>query len=474
MRRIELTDAAFLYVESRETPMHVGGINLFEFPDGADEQKFMKRLGDAYCSTTELREPFGDCVTTGTLGRLGPMYWQKDEDLDLEYHVRHSALPQPGRYRELFALTSRLHGTLLDRNRPLWEVHLIEGLQDRQFAVYSKLHHATIDGVAGIRLTEGMCAANKRSRTDFSPLSQEAFDNVASARQGARGTPPMPKDRELRNLAEIFREQLGTTAHVLNLIKSSAQTWLGMGGGLTVPFRHVPRTTINTRVSGSRRFVAQSWSLARVKAVGKAVGGTINDLVLAMCSGALRRYLIAHDDLPEHSLRAMVPVSVRAADDFKSSNAVSFITANLGTKHPDPEDRLRTVMESTRAGKEVLNGLSPTEATLYAGLSQMPLFVSNLFGVAEWFPAFSTTISNVPGPRKQLYWNGAPLIGMYPASAIFHGFALNITLVSYRGSLDFGIMACRRSVPQVQRLIDYLDEALIELEEMAGTTGAAA
>jgi len=468
MRRIDLTDAAFLYVESRETPMHVGGINLFEFPEGADEQRFIRRLADAYKSTTELREPFGDFVTTGSLGKLGPLYWEKDRDLDLDYHVRHSALPKPGRYRELFALTSRLHGTLLDRNRPLWEVHLIEGLQDRRFAVYSKLHHAIIDGVAGLRLTEGMCSTNKRTRNDYSPFSQEAFENIL-ARRRKRPKISIPRDRDLRNLAAIFKEQLGTSAHLLSMIKNYAQTWLGAGGGLTVPFRHVPRTSINSRVSGSRRFVAQSWRIDRVRAVGKAVGGTLNDVVLAMCSGALRQYLIAHDDLPKHSLRAMVPVSVRAADDFESANAVSFITANLGTKHADPEDRLRTVMESMRAGKAILDGLSSTEATLFAGLSQMPLFVSNLFGVAELFPAFSTTISNVPGPRKQLYWNGAPLVGMYPASAIFHGFALNITLVSYRGNLDFGIMACRRSMPQVQRLIDFLDEALVELEVMAGT-----
>lgn len=468
MRRIDMMDAAFLYVESRETPMHVGGINLFEFPEGADEQQFMQRLSNAYHSTTELRKPFGDYVSTGKLGRFGPLYWDEDQDLDLDYHVRHSALPQPGRYRELFALTSRLHGTLLDRNRPLWEVHLIEGLQDRQFAVYSKLHHATIDGVAGLRLTEGMCSTNKRTRTDYSPFSQEAFEKVLKAKRKGRPKTAIPQERDLRNLANILKEQLGTTAHLLSIVKSYAQTWLGMGTGLTVPFRHVPRTSINSQVSGSRRFVAQSWDFSRVHAVSKATGATINDVVLAMCSGALRSYLLAHDEIPEHSLRAMVPVSVRAADDFQSSNAVSFITANLGTKHADPEDRLRTVMESTRAGKEVLSGLTATEAALYAGLAQMPLFVSNLFGVAEWFPAFSTTISNVPGPRKQLYWNGAPLVGMYPASAIFHGFALNITLVSYRGKLDFGIMACRRSMPQVQRLIDYLDEALIELETMSG------
>jgi len=469
MRRIDLNDAAFLYVESRETPMHVGGINLFDFPEGADEQQFMRRLSDAYHATTDLRQPFGDFVSTGTLGRFGPLYWERDKDLDLDYHVRHSALPQPGRYRELFALTSRLHGTLLDRNRPLWEVHLIEGLQDRQFAVYSKLHHATIDGVAGLRMTEGMCSTNKRTRTDFSPFSHEAFEKMVRAKTKSRSKLQLPRESELRNLANILREQLGTTAHLLGIVKSYAQTWLGLGAGLAVPFRHVPRTSINSRVSGSRRFVAQSWSLDRIKAIGKASGATVNDVVLAMCSGALRSYLLAHDEMPEHSLRAMVPVSVRAADDFKSSNAVSFITANLGTKHADPEDRLRTVMESTRAGKEVLSGLSQTEAALVAGLSQMPLFVSNLFGVAEWFPAFSTTISNVPGPQKQLYWNGAPLVGMYPASAIFHGFALNITLVSYRGKVDFGIMACRRSLPQVQRLIDFLEDALAELEAMAGT-----
>ena len=463
-----MTDAAFLYIESRETPMHVGGINLFEFPEGADEQEFMQRLADAYLSTTKLRKPFGDVVKTGALGQYGPLYWQEDEDLDLDYHVRHSALPQPGRYRELFALTSRLHGTLLDRNRPLWEVHLIEGLQNRQFAIYSKLHHATIDGVAGLRLTEGMCATNKRKRTDYSPFSQQAFENLLKSRKKSRSATQMPRERELKNIAQIFSEQLGTTTHLLGIVRDYAKSWLGMGGGLAVPFRHVPRTTINSRVSGSRRFVAQSWSLERVRSVGKAAGATINDVVLAMCSGALRRYLIAHDDLPRHSLRAMVPVSVRAADDFETSNAVSFITANLGTKHADPEDRLRTIMESMRAGKKVLNGLSSTEAALVAGLSQSPLFVSNLLGVAEMFPAFSTTISNLPGPKKQLYWNGAPLLGAYPASAIFHGFALNITLVSYHGNLDFGIMACRRSVPQVQRLIDYLDEALVELEDMAG------
>jgi diacylglycerol O-acyltransferase len=170
--------------------------------------------------------------------------------------------------------------------------------------------------------------------------------------------------------------------------------------------------------------------------------------------------------MPEHSLRALVPVSVRSADDFESANAVSFLIADLGTRHADPADRVKAIAASTRAGKALLTGLSSREATLYAGLVQSPLLLTSLLGIADRFPAFSTTISNVPGPRERRYWNGARLEGIYPLSAVFHGFALNITLVGYGGNLDFGITACRRSVPQVQRLIGYLEEALAELEQL--------
>jgi len=463
MRRINLLDSGFLIMESRETPMHVAGVNLFTLPERANPQRFMTRLGEVYSSAEEFRKPFGEFVTTGKLGSLGPLYWETDSDLDMEYHVRHSALPKPGRYRELFALVSRLHGTLLDRSRPLWEVHLIEGLQNRQFVIYTKMHHAAVDGVAALQLTESMCSTNRKTRIDYSPMSLEAFENF---RQVKRSRPVMPKDRELKAVADIFREQLNTPRHLLGVVKSYAQTWLGAGGGVAVPWRHIPKTSINTQVSGSRRFVAQSWDLGRVKAICKAVDGTVNDVVLAMCAGALRRYLMAQNELPEHSLRAMVPVSVRLEGDIDSTNSVSAIVVDLATRHADPEKRLAVIMQSAQAGKDMIKGLSAREASLLAQISQLPMLVTTMLGIADHFPPFSTTISNVPGPRKQQYWNGARLEGIYPASAIFHGFALNITLVGYHGKLDFGIMACRRSVPQVQRLIDYLEEALVELEEM--------
>ena len=466
MDRIELADAGFLYLETREAPMHVAGVNLFEFPERVHQRKFMARVGDSYRSSTELRTPLAHRVAHGTLGRFGPLYWEEDPDFDLDYHVRHSALPKPGRYRELFALVARLHSTLLDRSRPLWEVHLIEGLKDRQFAVYTKMHHATIDGVAGVRLTEGGCSPDPAASIDFSPLSIEAHERFKAQHKTSRDRDLEPSVNELKVIAEFFKAQFDTSAHFLGVIKHYAATWLGLGHGLAVPWRHVPHTAINTHVSAARRFVAQSWSIDRVRAVADATGTTINDVVLAMCSGALRRYLDQQGEHPEHSLRALVPVSVRDEHDFDSAVAISYIIADLGTKHEDPADRLDTIVESTRAGKGMLGELTPREASLYATLVQTPLFIASMMGVADWFPPVSTVISNVHGPKEQLYWNGAPLLGTYPVSAVFHGFALNITFISYHGNLDFGIIACRHSVPHMQRIIDYLEESLVELEEM--------
>ena len=244
--------------------------------------------------------------------------------------------------------------------------------------------------------------------------------------------------------------------------------FVGRSGNLAVPWHNVPRTSINTRVSGARRFVAQTFAFDRVKAVGRELDATINDVVLAMCAGALRRYLLSRDELPLHSLKAMAPVSLREEDDIESSNAIGFITADMATNVYNPEKRLRKIQESMRAGKDLLKELSPTEAALFMQLTQLPALLTSVLGLGSKFPAFSTVVSNVPGPRKPLYWNGARLDGMYPASIVFDGFAMNITLVSYHNQLDFGIVACRRSLPQIQRIIDHLEESLTELEQIAG------
>jgi diacylglycerol O-acyltransferase / wax synthase len=472
MRPVNLADAGFLMMEKRQTPMHVGGLHLFNFPRGVDQRQFLQEVLSVLRIKEEYRRPFGEYVTTGRAGPLR-LYWETDSHFDIDYHVRHSALPQPGRYRELFMLVSRLHSTLLDRNRPLWEIHLIEGLQNNQFALYSKMHHAAVDGASAMHMVNALYSRNPRAKAKHSPLSLAAYESYKQQQLARRAPRVQPRGTELKNVMEALRQQYNTTANLVSAFRQFGGAFFGRSGDLSVPWHHVPRTSINTSVTGARRFVAQSFEFERVRAVCKATNATVNDIVLAMCSGALRRYLASQNERPPHSLKAMAPVSLREETDLDSSNAVGFITADLATDIFDPEQRLRKIQASMAAGKELLRGMTGREATLFMQVTQVPALLSSILGLAGQFPAFSTVISNVPGPREQLYWNGASLEGMYPASIVFDGFAMNITLVSYREQLDFGIVACRRSVPQVQRIIDYLEDSLQELEELAGLRSVA-
>ena len=463
MKRLSLIDSAFLMLESRETPMHVGSFNLFTLPDGADEQDFLHGLAEGMRTADALQSPFGEKLKVGPLGMLGPLYWEEDTSLDLEYHIRHSALPKPGRFRELFALVSRLHGTLLDRNRPLWEMHLIEGLQDRQFAVYSKFHHAAIDGARSVHLTQSMYSNDPRERIHDSPLSLAARERY-QATLGVHA----PGEQELRNVAEALKSTFDSGTQLLGALRKYVGAWTGSSGALVVPWQEVPRSTINTKVDGARRFVAQSWPFARIRAVGKAMDGTFNDAVLAMCAGALRTFLLNHGELPRESLKSMVPVSLRKPGDLDSSNAVGAISADLATNIADPVKRFRAIRASMEASKAMLKDLSADEANLFLQLVQLPGLALLPLGLAGRFPPYSTVISNVPGPRQRMYWNGARLEGIYPTSIVTEGMAMNITLVTYDQQVDFGIIACRRSLPQIQRFIDYLEDALVELEDAVG------
>lgn len=471
MRRIPLADAGFLYMEKRQTPMHVGGLYLFSLPENVDETRFLEELEAVLRFEEAYRPPFGDYVRHGRTGPMGPLYWEKDRNFDIDYHVRHSALPRPGRYRELFRLISRLHSSLLDRNRPLWETYLIEGLQNRQFALYLKIHHAVTDGVGAMHMLSSMFSTRKSERATRSPYSLESYEAYKARRRAERSARMVPREKELRNVSEVLRAQIDSTANLFGALRRFGGAFVGRGDGLAVPWHQVPRTSMNANVTGSRRFVAQSWPFERIRAVCKAVDGTLNDVVLAMCSSALRRYLMTQGELPRHSLKAMTPVSLRDESDLDSANAVGFMVADLATTHDDPEQRLRHIQRSMVAGKSLLQSLSRREAELFMQLTQAPALLTSVLGLASQFPAFSTVISNVPGPREQLYWNGASLDGIYPASIVFDGFAMNITLVSYNNELHFGVVACRRSVPHVQRIIDYLELGLQELESVAGLPG---
>ncbi len=474
MHKLSSTDSLFLLNESRETPMHVGGVNLFTIPDDSDEVEFLADLSNLLRENVALRFPFGQRLKACRLPNALPTRWEEDPKLDMDYHVRHSALPRPGRYRELFSLVSRLHSTLLDRSRPLWEFNLIEGLQNRQFATYSKVHHCVMDGALGMHISNSMFSTDPDARSEFSPFSLASYKRYKRELAESLGEQDIdsPTPDEVKSVSSMLSETFGTTINVGRALGRSLEVYLSRDSRLQMPWNDVPQTPFNRRITGARRFVAQSWAFQRVYAIGKALEGTLNDTVLAMCAGALRKYLQTHAELPTSSLKSMVPVSLRQKGDIESKNAVAAIVGDLATNIADTELRYRKIQESVRKGREFVEQYSRREIDLYTMFMQAPALAVGLLGIEDKFPAYSTVISNVPGPRQKMYWNGAALDGMYPASAINHGTGLNITLVSNNENLDFGITACLHSMPHAQRLIDYMEDALVDLEVLAGIVPA--
>jgi WS/DGAT/MGAT family acyltransferase len=444
MQPLGTVDTSFLLAESREMPMHTGGLMLFSYPPGAHED-WLHRTFSENDDPDAVQYPFNQKVIW-PLRRFGLPHWVTDRDLDTHYHVRHSALPKPGRYREMFALVSRLHSTRLHRDRPLWEAHVIEGVEDNRFALYVKTHHSMIDGVGAMRMLRACLSSDPNQRDMPAPW------NTPRPRHQSNGGP---------NLREVGAATAGAMEGVLKFANAVRHR---DKHGMIAPFQ-TPFTMLNGRVTGSRRFVAQSWSLARIKMIAKALDATVNDIVLAMSGGALRRYLIDQDALPEQPLTAMTPVSFRPADADAEGNSFSILFATLATDIGDPLQRLRAIQNSMGEAKRLLRSMNSADIPIFTTVVALPVLLPHLLNISgRTRPTFNVTVSNVPGPQEQLYWNGAPLEGMYPLSIVTHGQALNITVTSCGESLDFGIIACRRSVPHAQRLIDHLDASLIELE----------
>ena len=456
MAIMPVTDSLFLLAESREHPMHVGGLQLYELPEGAGPD-YVSELHRQLVQAVDVR-PLFRRRPMNPVSSLGQIAWGNDDDLDLEYHVRLSALPTPGRVRELLELTSRLHGTLLDRHRPLWEFTLIEGLQDGRFATYAKVHHALLDGVSALRLLQTSLSTDP-SEMDMRPIWSPKLRTDASSK------PPRTEDGDplqgLRSAVKGIRDlaTLGPTA--LRVIDDAFRE---QSAGLSFK---APKSMFNVPITGARRFAAQGWPLDRIKTVRRAAGGaTVNDVMLAMCAGALRRYLIELDALPDKPLVAAIPMSLRADTGSMGGNAVGIILCNLATDIEDPAARLAEIRASMQKGKEVYHGLSPLQITALSAIPMAPLAIATIPGALRITPpAFNVLISNVPGPRRPLYWNGAHMTGAYPLSIPYEGQALNITVTSYAGDLQFGLTGCRRSVPHLQRLLTHLEDSLAELEK---------
>jgi diacylglycerol O-acyltransferase len=453
MKLISPADSVFLLTESREHPMHVGGLQVFEPPEGASGPEILREIHQAMVEAEEF-QPMYRKHPAAVFGGIANIGWTFDDEVDLDYHVRRSALPAPGRVRDLLELTSRLHGTLLDRHRPLWETHLVEGLNDNRFAVYVKFHHSLIDGVSALKLTQRTLSTDPNDKKVRVPWNLPVKPRRAAPESPSR--------------LQMITRTVGSVAALAPSTLALARAAL-LEQQLTLPFG-APRTMLNVPIGGARRVAAQSWSLERIRSVKTASGTTINDVVLAMCAGALRGYLAEQNALPDSPLIAMVPVSLRTeAEADAGGNMVGIVLCNLATDIDDPAKRLETISISMRNNKKVFSQLPRVQALALSATMMAPMGLNALPGfVSATRPPFNIVISNVPGAREPLYWKGARLDGNYPMSIALDGQAMNITLVNNAGNLDFGLVGCRRSVPHLQRMLGHLEDSLKELERAVG------
>ena len=452
MRPLHPIDFIFLSLEKRQQPMHVGGLFLFQIPENAPASFIQNLVADIRNSKSIPIPPFNN--------KLNGLFWDEDEEFDLDHHFRHIALPQPGRILELLTYISQEHSSLIDRAKPLWTCHIIEGIEGNRFAMYFKIHHAMLDGIAGMRLVEKSLSQDPNAKSIVPPWC------VEGPRAKRLKEPNVSRFKKIMN---GVMGQLESTPRVMYELSQTVMKDMGRNPDYVSSFQ-APSSILTQRVSSSRRFAAQSFEFDRLRHISKSLGVTINDIVLAICSGALREYLLSQDALPKKPLIAMVPASVRD-DDSSMSNRITMILANLGTHKEDPLERLAIVRRSVQNAKEKFKRMNSNQILNYSAFVYSAAGLNIASGLLPKRQAFNLVISNVPGPREPLYWNGARLDALYPASIILDGQALNITMTSYLDKLEVGLTACRNALPKMQNLLTHLEEEIQRFEAIVGVEG---
>lgn len=462
MDRLSGLDASFLYLETPEQLMHVCALVVLDpetVPGGYRFDRFQadieRRVIDVPMFTRKLRGvPLG----------LDHPIWVRDSHFDVDHHVHRLALPAPGGYDELVELAGHLAGQPMDRNRPLWEMYAIEGYDDGKVVVFSKMHHATVDGVSGANLISHLCSLEP----DASPMA--LADN---GRYGRR-----PNDLEL-----IGRGVLATLAKPVTVAKLITPTTKLLsrtveraraGTAMPAPFT-APRTSFNGTITGHRSVGYANMSLHDVREIKSATGTTVNDVILTVAGGALRSYLDDRGELPDTSLLASVPVSVRETSSRSGgSNKVSALFARLFTDVADPVERLEKISETNRNAKEhhqAIGADALQDWAEFAAPRTFGLAVRAYAGLrlAEKHPVVhNLVISNVPGPPVPLYFMGARIVSLYPLGPVFHGAGVNVTVMSNNGDINVGILACREMMPRVDDLVQRFPEELSKLKAAAG------
>ncbi|AKH69304.1 acyltransferase, WS/DGAT/MGAT [Spongiibacter sp. IMCC21906] len=445
---MKLADAGFLLTDTTRSNAQVSMLTTWYLPKNAKED-FLSSLVEQWRKSVKFAEPFNLRLKPGILPD-----WEvlTADQIDLDYHLRHSALPKPGGEKELGILASRLHSNPLDKKRPLWEMHVIEGLERGRFAVFLKLHHSQIDGMGAIRMLER-----------FLSPSPTANDLPAWWEVAPRKSAPAPEEPAKKKIS--FKK----IPRVDKLMGALGDAYLNSNPYNAAPFS-APMTPLNVRLGPARRVATQLYAVERLKKIAKAASVSMNDVVLCICAGGLRRYLIENDQLPTKTMTTGVPVSVR--DNEQVGNAITFMLAKLYTDIEDHEERLQEIHHSTLLAKDRLHGLPDKGSREMFGAAIMGPYMAQLgLQMAGRFrPVHNIVISNVPGPDKPYYMYGAKLEAFFPISAIMDGQALNITFLSYAGYYGVGFTACREALPSMQRIAVYTGECLEELEASLGLT----
>ena len=499
MHHLSALDALFLHMETPDMPMHVGGLILLDKPKKI-RGSFYKKIREHLVSRMHLAPLFSRRLAFMPLDLVNPI-WLGGADVKLDYHIRHKILPKPGTQAQLEALVAQLHEGMLDRDRPLWQFTVIEGLQSGQVAFASRIHHAALDGQGGVALAQAMFD------TEATPRS------VESAEEKAKRLPPSTA----KMLSAAFRNTVAQYGKILRAVpeavkvigkvgamalsasqakKAGAPSEQGTGiselvnfkagdspekaarsllrklpGGITLG----PRTPFNVAISGKRTFVGVQISLAETKAIAKHFDAKLNDIVMAVVAGALRRYFAKDASVLAKSMIGAIPVSLRAPGDTSQSNQVTMMLVNMATHIADPGKRLSAIIAASTKAKALtgrMKSVMPTDMPSL-GLPWLLSIISPLYKLAistNRIPVVANiVISNVPGPPVALFLAGAKMTANFPVSIVTHGLGLNITIQSYNGSLDYGLIACKRTVPKLREFADAMLAAHQELLALVDT-----
>lgn len=454
MAHLSTMDATFLYNETPETPMHVAGLAIFkpnENYDGNVFEDYRKFIADRVHLISYLHRRLG----RSSFVPFDPI-WVEDYDLDWDYHIRHNALPKPGTRKQLTELVERLHAVPLDRNRPLWQFCVIEGLEDGGFALYTKTHHACLDGGAGMITMDVLY--------DKTPDPSEVEPPRVSGHVKAQQ--PEWLQQLTESYTQMMRQQIEMVQNAPQFLKSLEAMGRKAVNNLTHPetIRRVtpPKTLINNSIGRDRSFSTLTLPLGEVKALGKAAGVKINDLVMVLCGGALRNYLLQQGDLPDDPLIAGVPVSLRKPGYYAVNNQVTMMLASLGTDIADPLERLAEVAASMVDAKENLDMVKDNihmEYSFYGAplyMQALTKFMSETRLADSLPPTMNAVVSNVPGSRIPLYLLGHQMEAYFPVSIPNHGVGLNMTVQSYLDNLDFGFVSAKTSIPDAKVITDLI------------------